>query len=273
MVDSLDLEEIVKSGDSLLVASPGLDMVIEIVDSGGVRLDFIQNSSGRLGHVLMEVVAANFADAATAAHDLIMPALSRLAFQANTPLDVKASVILEKATQSIRLASVLVGQYQPLPLVPGTSTQEQRMLLASYREGLNSTAPLYQILCFHKVIEGARGFQKRRLRAAIRSNSDAPPDPMRKRFPDRLSDLPASPEWENTLLEPYLGMTFAEIDTAIGQTMRDAVAHITPGKGHLVADYLQDLENCRGLVPVLRLMAHKIIEMELTFSETAVGDD
>ena len=79
--------------------------------------------------------------------------------------------------------------------------------------------------------------------------------------------------WERNLVEPYLGMTFGEIDEAIGTTMRNAIAHITPGNGHRVADYLQDVEACRSLVPILRRMARVVIRDELEWPGPGDGSE
>lgn len=267
VADSLNVSDLVSSGDSLLLSNPRLDIVLGI-EEFGVEAQFSSNASGRLSHVVVELDADSFADAAAKAHDFVLPALSRLAFEADTPLEVKATLIVEMNTGSMQLGTVVVGQFRQMPLIPGRSTVEQRALLASYREGINSTAPLYQVLCFHKVIEGSRGFFIHRLRTAKREFANSPNDPLTTRFPADLSNVPDVLPWERTLLQPFLGQTFAEIDEAIGKTMRDAVAHITPGTSHRVADYLGDIEACRAIVPVLRLVARQLIRDELNYQES-----
>jgi hypothetical protein len=70
-------------------------------------------------------------------------------------------------------------------------------------------------------------------------------------------------EWERDVFTPYLGKTFAEIKEAVGDTVRNAIAHLTPGRDIRVADYLKDIRACRDITPVLRYIAHVLIKGEM----------
>ena len=65
------------------------------------------------------------------------------------------------------------------------------------------------------------------------------------------------------MFTPYLGMTFSEVRESMKDTIRNGVAHLTPGQDNRVADYLDDLTACREVIPVLRYMAHVLIGQEL----------
>lgn len=82
VVDSVTVDDWVRSGDSLL-ASNGLDIGRLAEDgspAGGAR--FVPNSERRLARVHLSVQADNFAVAEQYSHDAVMPILSLLAFAA-----------------------------------------------------------------------------------------------------------------------------------------------------------------------------------------------
>jgi hypothetical protein len=58
-------------------------------------------------------------------------------------------------------------------------------------------------------------------------------------------------------------MSFAEIRDAVTDTIRNAVAHISPGMDLRVADYAADVRACRAITPVLRYVARELIHDEL----------
>jgi hypothetical protein len=142
-------------------------------------------------------------------------------------------------------------------------TPELRPFLASYREGLNSTAPLYQALSFYKVIEGVKTFHSNRVRAARRAGQTPPDDPLVAIVPNSFDDLTREPETVRALLANYGGKTFDEVREAFADTIRNAIAHLTPGRDIRVADYLGDLKACRLATPVLRFVAREILRAEI----------
>jgi hypothetical protein len=143
-------------------------------------------------------------------------------------------------------------------------TPELRPFLAANREGLNSNSPLYQALSFFKVIEGVTKYHTRRVRAATRNGSVVPSDPMARQMPSNCGDLTDMTDWARGNFTPYLGKNFGEIKSAVEHTIRDAVAHITPGLDLRIADYSADVRACRAVVPVLRYVARELIRDELT---------
>ena len=70
-------------------------------------------------------------------------------------------------------------------------------------------------------------------------------------------------EWARDNFTPYLGMSFGEIRDAVTDTIRNAVAHISPGMDLRIADYAADIRACRAITPVLRYVARELIRDEL----------
>ena len=74
-----------------------------------------------------------------------------------------------------------------------------------------------------------------------------PPDPLvGKTVPSRVADVPDVTQWQGDVFTPYLGKTFAEVQTTVLGTIRNAVAHLTPGGNSRVADHLEDVEACQS---------------------------
>jgi hypothetical protein len=162
-----------------------------------------------------------------------------------------------------RFGATLVGAAQPAPALAGEMTPELRSFLAAYREGLNANSPLYQALSFYKIIEGVTKFHTSRMRAAKKRGAPEPADPLAKRIPASREDLAGMTEWAQDNFTPYLGMSFAEIRDAVTDTIRNAVAHISPGMDLRNADYAADIRACRAVTPVLRYVARELIRDEL----------
>jgi len=213
----------------------------------------------------MTVPADNFKAAQTAAYDVIMPVLSRIAFEADTPLEVTAVLMTETSTQILYGGATFLGLVQPAPQqIHGTSTPEIRRFLAAYREGLNSNSPLYQALSYYKVLEGAETFGANRARAAAKAGKPALPDALAShQIPSYVNSFPNLPERAVLPTSPYAGLSFREVKDKVEDTIRNAVAHLTPGRDVRVADYLADVQACRDVIPVLRYMARTLIQDEI----------
>ncbi len=217
---SLDFDAIAAGGDSLLQGS-GLHVQLESSDGHSLHAArIVPNRSGRLAQIRLTVTADDFSSAENEAFDAVMPTLSRIAFQADTPLEVTAISLTERATQTRQLRTTLVGAVHPAPEIAETTTPELRMFLAAYREGLNGNSPLYQALSFYKILEGATKFRTNRMRAAKKRGEAAPRDPMARQIPvdpDGLADVTV---WSRGNFMPYLGKSFAEIRDAVTDTIR-----------------------------------------------------
>jgi hypothetical protein len=260
---SLDFDGIIAGGDSLLRGA-GLQVKLESSDGQSLHAaQIVPNLHGRLAQVRLTVTADDFSQAENEAFDAVMPVLSRIAFEADTPVEVTAILLTEQATQSRRLGATLVGAVQPAPQLAGTTTPELRMFLAAYREGLNANSPLYQALSFYKIIEGVAKFHTKRVRAAKKRGAPEPADPMTNQIPANREDLAGMTDWARDNLTAYLGLSFSEIRDAVTETIRNAVAHISPSMDLRIADYAADIRACRDIAPVLRYVARELVYDEL----------
>lgn len=82
-------------------------------------------------------------------------------------------------------------------------------------------------------------------------------------MPASLEDVPDGPPWSRDRFEPYLGKSFREVRDAFQDVIRNAVAHLTPGRELRVPDYMEDVEKCRETVPILRYIARELILQNL----------
>jgi hypothetical protein len=223
---SLDFDVIAAGGDSLLQGS-GSHVQLESSDGQSLHAArILANKSGRLAQIRLTVTANDFSSAENEAFDAVMPTLSRMAFAADTPLEVTAISLTEQGTQVRQLRTTVVGAVQAAPGIERAATPELRMLLAAYREGLNGNSPLYQALSFYKILEGAAKFHTNRVRAARKRGDEAPSDPMARQIPADPEGLVEVTVWSRDNFIPYLGKSFAEIRDAVTDTIRHAVAHI-----------------------------------------------
>ena len=213
----------------------------------------------------MTVPGDNFKSAEKGAYDVIMPILSRIAFEADTPLEATAVLITEKSTQILFGGTTFLGIAQPQPeYLEGSSTPEIRRFLAAYREGLNSNSPMYQALSYYKIVEGAATYGVNRARAVAKAGGPVAPDVLdSRRVPTDLNHIPNLPEGQVQPASRFGGLSFREFKDQIEDTIRNAVAHLTPGREVRVADYLDDVQACREVVPILRYIARTLIQDEL----------
>ncbi|MHB1904618.1 MAG: methylamine utilization protein MauJ [Ferrimicrobium sp.] len=258
----LDFEALIADGDSLL---KGAELRVNLDSNSSNVARLVPNTQGRLAQVHLTVTADSFSTAEKEAHDQIMVVLSRIAFEADTPLEATAVLLTEQTTQTRTLGATIIGTVQPAPTLSGSIGDGLRSLLAAYREGLNSNSPLYQALSFYKVIEGVETFRISRARAA-KNGGQAQASTLPKVIPSHAKDLPEMTEWVRSLFTPYLGMTFAEVKGSLKDTMRNAVVHLNTRRDIRIADYLNDIQACRDIVPILRYMARDLITEEIAVS-------
>ena len=261
---NIDLDAETKTGDSQIEGVGGTAQVF--VDAGhALDINFIVNDRGRLAQMRFAVEAKNFADADTFTHNIVMPLLSRLSFETNTALDIRAIMMIERSTSIQRISGRVAGNVVKVKNFEGLMTPELGPYLASYREGMNADSPIYQALAFFKVVEGVSSFHVNRTRSA-KAKAASPstvPDPDSHKIPSTEKDLPDQDEWTIECFKPYLGKTFAEMKVEFQIPIRDAVAHIKPRMDFHTPDNYEDIMKCRTAVPVLRYMARVLIEAEI----------
>lgn len=205
----VDSARLIASGDSLLAVQP---FQIELTKpDGSIGMTWIAevNGHGRLAALRTTLRAASLHDAEREAHDAVMPVLSRLAFESDSAVDIKATIVRESSSGTQTIATYLLGRPRTPSALKGTMTEELRPFLAAYREGLNSTAPMYAALCFSRVVEGVGTFHKRREREAKKTGATAPSDPMQLRIPDKVEDIRYVGPWSRDFTCPTSDRHFA----------------------------------------------------------------
>lgn len=259
-MDTLNFDTALAGGDSLLLGSH----VKLGFDAAGVKgsADVIPNDQGRLAQVRASIEADNFENAERQIYNAVAPALSLIAFRADVALEVTGILTTERSTQIRRFGATMLGTFQPAPAHAGNLPIEVRPLLAAYREGSNSTAPMYQALSFCKIIESVKALSTRRGRHAARKGV-AFDDPLLRTLPDDLAKLDDQHEWERVVFAPYLGKSYAGTREELNDTIRNAVAHLSPGRDIRSGDLFDDIEACRLATPVLRYIARALITDEL----------
>jgi hypothetical protein len=250
-------------GDSLISAgSNQLSVAFAGERIEDVSVEFLTNSQGRLGQLRFSHSASSFQDMQTFAHNLAMPLVSRLAFETDTALEIVATVLHEKSTSIRSVSGVFAGAVAPLSELNGLSTPEIRLFFSAYREGLSSNSPLYQALSYWKVIEGVKTFDTRRRR---NDDSDAisRPDPYATKMPRNFNEALRIDEWSAAEFQPYWGKSFGEVKKALNEPIRNAIAHITPGRELRSFDRFKDVDECRRAIPLLKYMARVLIQNEV----------
>lgn len=135
-----------------------------------IHFDGYVNPFGRLAKlVATDVRAKSFRDAEHKALRALQTLVSQLAFRFNIPIHVAKTEILEISTGSVRHSVVLPyreGRFESE--LDRQSTPEFGFYASLYREALNSNSPVYQFLCFFKIVEGLRA-RRRRLASTQKS--------------------------------------------------------------------------------------------------------
>jgi hypothetical protein len=123
---------------------------------------------------------------------------------------------------------------------------------------------MYQALSYYKIVEGAATYGVNRARAVAKAGGPVAPDVLdSRRVPTDLNHIPNLPEGQVQPASRFGGLSFREFKDQIEDTIRNAVAHLTPGREVRVADYLDDVQACREVVPILRYIARTLIQDEL----------
>lgn len=207
------------------------------------------DENGKLTHAVVEVNASDFDDAEEKAHNFLAPFLSWLSYQADVALDVKAYEIFEKATH-VRVWSVYsIGDTRNLTWTPANELgieaikPDLRALHAAYREGMNAINPFYKFLCFYKIAEWC---EKDRVRRVRRRRGDAQgasvPIAVAKteQFPASTTASDIHPD-DAELFNPYLGQDFSITKAGMEDVLRNAIAHLSPGRDVLNPDQYKDI--------------------------------
>ena len=141
--------------------------------------------------------------------------------------------------------------------------------MAAYREGLNATNVFYQALSFYKVAEGVAALRKRQLRKDKASFAASNTNEIREEFPTDINDLPIGDEFERSFFEPYLGKDYSDALVELKEQIRNAIAHLGNIDDVIDVDRYDDVQLCVKAIPVLKYIAHSMLNYDLQSSQVA----
>jgi len=260
-MEGIDITALLKAGSSLLQMPPGV-VQARIAVSGGTGtggFTLFPNDRGRVARAVISLRAATFVDAEVLAHDLVAPMLSWWSYRYDVPIDLQGWLVIEKATRATRVRVGVLGRAAITDNNRYASRPEHRFILSAYREGMNATNPVYQALCFYRVLEGAY-----RLRAKRRGAAGATfREPTNEVMPAG-ADLAALDFHDQAAIAPYAGRSFAYVRDDLRTLVRNAAAHLDPTgeQETLAADTYRDVTRCEDATSVLRYVARVVLENE-----------
>jgi hypothetical protein len=191
------------------------------------------------------------------------------------PIQIYQTDIVELRTGSVRFT--MKGAFLEVALSTlvsrGELTAELQSYASVYREALISNSPIYEILCYYRIVESIHARRKRLSREA-KSRGETlsftveqyPLNPEAlKRFLDELFIIKPV-EWNDfvlgsLLLPEIVGKDFTVIDETYLNPLRDRVAHtiLTPKLPELRADDALHVEEINKWVPVTKCIARRLL--------------
>lgn len=134
------------------------------------------NSRGFLGKVIFEQVKGdNAQDARTKAYRALASTLSNISIQLDMPLAIYQSEMIELSNGNRFMSIISPYLERPMQITPNSSmSKEFRAHASLYREALNSNTPVFQFLCYFKIIEAIQDRRERLVLAAKASAAELP---------------------------------------------------------------------------------------------------
>jgi hypothetical protein len=166
------LKSVSAEGDSALRVPGGTATFVaedSQVEGGELRINLEANTVGRLGRAVAEVTV----DGAPLARRIVTAQLgailARLAFETDALIAVHWIEVVAVSSGHTERGFVYRGDDSILDRWPTWKHHEPdffRSAYAVYRDGLNSTNPFWSLLCFIRVIEGARAYRAKAMKLA-----------------------------------------------------------------------------------------------------------
>lgn len=271
--DQVNLSDLVNSGESLVILTATREVRLWNQNETHIRdARLITDEGGGVTQVWLSIEAENLDDAERKGRNFFAPFLSWLSYMADVAVDVSAYEISEDTTEVRRwvfncLSNSKHVEWTPPSHLDLTSLQPGlRKLLSAYREGMNTTNPFYKFLCFWKVTEGCDAYNKQRQRGlkgkGVMALTQAP-----EQIPMDVVGSDIHPI-DTGFFHPYLGKTFSEVRTSMENVLRDAIAHLIPGKLVLDPDDFDDISRCEKAIAVIKYIAHKKLANVMSLDQT-----
>ena len=262
-------------------ANPTIVAVKMDIFFNGQKFSFegIPNAQGFLSKVRGRFYAQNFIDAHRKGIAAVTPLLSNWSVQLDIPLFIFQVDLTEKTSESKRMTFTLPFRQTPLVDLPGEGLiPEFRGYTSLYREALNNHSPIYQFLCFFKIIESIRK-RRGRLAEEARSNQESFFRPT-EIFPKTSEELKPwldaiypvrPPEWDamittSLLLPDVAGKRFGGIIERSLNPVRIQIAHALFENTELgvSGDDPLSYETINKWLPILRCMVRRMLKNEFS---------
>jgi hypothetical protein len=256
-----------EKGDSLIVFPPDIDtreIEVKYKDSHTVLVVLSANIEHHLATAEMTISALSFPEAEQISYETISSLLSYLSYVSDTAIETAGYEIQEESTGTLQGTWGMIGKTATLAF-PQTTVyvvidDNFKRIFAAYREGMNATNVFYQALSFFKVIEGCQKLRERK-NVDAKSHGIKPSAP-NLFIPKTLDEIPVQDRFLLSSFAPFVGQKFTKIIEQLRPLIRNAIAHIDPSRDILDIDHYEDVDRCKKVIPVLRYIAHCLIEYE-----------
>ncbi|MGB8298575.1 MAG: methylamine utilization protein MauJ, partial [Polyangia bacterium] len=225
------------------------------------------NKHGRLSTAVTTLAALGYRDARDNAYRALLPFLSKMSFENNVPLEIKASVTKEISTggQNTEFRSPF-----PFERFQSYSQGLHRMdilaLLSFYREGMNSTSISYSFLCFYRILEA---IYKRRRETAEKKKVRFSFKRENRILEGDLMGLPK----RMPAYHEFVGKKFRSIYDNNLTPLRVSIAHGLLGDDNPIENTPDDLtirSRAGFLIPIAQILSRLEIQNELTRDEVPI---
>ena len=244
---------------------------------GVFQLSGEPNRRGYLARITKEAVQAETArDAQTKVSHALASLLSNISIQLDMPLWVYQADIIELSTGNRYMSFISPIRESPMQVAREVLlTKAFRANASLYREALNSNTPMFQFLCFFKIIE-ALGARRERMAVEAKAIGETPSRPAQKVPADEeqfvpwlLAIYPVARDWDEIALESIFvpearGKKFTRIIDDHLRPIRVGIAHavLDPGESPLSADDDMDVRQVYKWLALTRCIVRHMLKSD-----------
>lgn len=257
--------------------SAATNIIVRARNDKGEEFKFIgiPNQNGFLGKIQSDSFPAeSLEDALQKAHRILMPSLSNWSTCLDIPLHIE-SIQVTEITSGQQMTTWTTPYYEsPFAIMPRSNlTPEFRLYLSLYREALVSNSPVYQFLCFYKIIESIRE-RRSRLKAEAKMRGEQYTQP-KERMPTNISDgihwlnaiyYVRPLRWDNMALnlifKNLFNVKYAKIIDDRLRPLRKRIAHAITDDGELgvCIDDISTVNEVHGWLPLTKCLVRHMLK-------------
>ena len=248
-------------------------------EADGQQFTFIglANQNGYLHKIVIEkFYAVSFEDAETRAYRYLAPSLSNWSIHLDVPFHIYQVDVSELSTGHYRWSILNPYQEVAFRLLPiATMSEEFRRCASLYRDALNSNTPIYQFLCFFKIIEGVQAHRNRKNKEAvengkpIKKHVEAIPSNKADYVPWLKAIFHSRPDWDGMSLDliflpEALGKKCNAVIEKYLRPLRVQIAHAITNAGELTlsSDEAFDVQKVNRWLPLERCIVRRMLKNE-----------